>query len=252
MRIEVVFVHEPYQKLPINYQYLISSWIYSVLSKGDEEYASWLHKNGFKHEGKTYKHFCFSMLHPKTVKIHPREKVIELVEGPSKIVISFNIDEATQHLVQGLFGDNEIQLSSGNFLVQGKIKKVQLLPKPDFSNSMSFRAITPICISVKTKEQEYPDYLHPLDEKYENAFINNLVDKANSYFGYEEFNPSDVTFHLIQGPIRSKLWTIKGIDVKGYLFDFALEGPKELLEIGYLSGFGIQNSSLGMGMTKVK
>lgn len=48
-------------KLPINYQYEQSAAIYKILSGADEEYAAWLHNNGFRLEnGKTFKLFTFS------------------------------------------------------------------------------------------------------------------------------------------------------------------------------------------------
>ncbi len=37
-------------KLPINYQYELSAWIYKVIALGDESYARWLHENGFSHK----------------------------------------------------------------------------------------------------------------------------------------------------------------------------------------------------------
>lgn len=45
--------------LPINYQYPLSSAIYRILSKGDREYARFLHEEGY---GKGYKFFTFSDL----------------------------------------------------------------------------------------------------------------------------------------------------------------------------------------------
>ena len=34
-------------QLPISYQYELSAWIYSVVAKSDNLYATWLHDNGF-------------------------------------------------------------------------------------------------------------------------------------------------------------------------------------------------------------
>lgn len=49
-------------KLPINYQYPLSAAIYRILSKGDREYARFLHEEGY---GKGYKFFTFSDLRLK-------------------------------------------------------------------------------------------------------------------------------------------------------------------------------------------
>lgn len=251
MRIEVIIDHPPHQKLPINYQYLISSWIYSVLYKSNKEFATWLHTRGYRLDSKKYKNFCFSMLQPNQYKIHTREKVLELVLGPTELVVSFNLSEGTQHMMEGLFSDNQMELRSGHFKMSGMVSKVNIRPRPTFIEDMNFTTATPICISANQKGQEYADYLHPHDDKYADHFASNLVDKANAFYGYKEYNTSQVKFTLLPGRIRSKLWRIKGIDVKGYLFQFNLQAPAELIELGYYSGFGVQNSSLGMGMCEI-
>lgn len=254
MRIEVIIDHPPHQKLPINYQYLISSWIYSVLYKSNKEFATWLHTRGYRLDSKKYKNFCFSMLQPNQYKIYAKEKVLELIHGPTELIVSFNLTEGMQHMMEGLFSDNQMELRSGHFRMTGMVSKVNIQPRPFFSNEMRFNALTPICISVNQKGNEYADYLHPRDERYAECFASNLVDKANAFYGYKEFNTSQVEFALLpeNKNIRSKLWRIKGIDIKGYLFQFELKAPSELIELGFYSGFGVQNSSLGMGMVEVK
>lgn len=252
MRIEVIIDHPPHQRLPINYQYLISSWIYSVLYKSNKEFATWLHTRGYRLDSKKYKNFCFSMLQPSKYKIHTREKVLELVQGPTELIVSFNLTEGMKHMMEGLFSDNQMELKSGQFRMTGVVSKVNIKPKPSFQEEMEFNTLTPICISVNQKGNEYADYLHPEDERYADYFASNLVDKANAFYGYKEFNTTQVEFSLTSGHIRSKLWRIKGIDIKGYLFQFKLKAPAELIELGFYSGFGVQNSSLGMGMTEIK
>ena len=42
-------------RLPINYQYELSVWIYGIIAQGDQHYAEWLHQNGFSE--KYRKHF---------------------------------------------------------------------------------------------------------------------------------------------------------------------------------------------------
>lgn len=248
MRIKITINHLPNQKLPLNYQYLVSSWIYSCLHQADSKFANWLHEKGYELNGKRYKHFCFSKLHPRKYKIDSQSGIFELVEAPTELVLSFNIDQALQNMVKSLFQNNFIELKSGNFFnVLGQIGQVQLLPKPEFKTKMHFRAETPICISVGRENSEHPEYLSPLDERYADAFAQNLCDKANAISPENRFTPDMVKFKLISNQPKSKLLKIKGISVKGYEFDFELEAPPELMEIGYNAGFGVMNASLGMG-----
>lgn len=46
--------------LPYSYQYELSAYIYHTLAKGDAQYATWLHENGFKLKGKQFRLFSFS------------------------------------------------------------------------------------------------------------------------------------------------------------------------------------------------
>ena len=59
------------------------------------------------------------------------------------------------------------------------------------------------------------------------------------------------TFKLLSAP-KARLLHIKQTKVKGYLFDFELMAPKDLMRLGFLGGFGEKNSSLGMGMVGIK
>ena len=57
------------------------------------------------------------------------------------------------------------------------------------------------------------------------------------------------------GKARSKLITIKQgtpeeTKVKGYLYEFTVEGPPELIRMGYYAGFGEKNS-LGFGCVEI-
>lgn len=256
MRIELTINHLPKQKLPLNYQYLISSWIYRTLHESDAEFAKWLHQRGYEIHGKKFKHFCFSMLQPiwengGRYKIHKKEEIFELVKGPTQLILSFNIDEAVKNIVRQLFQDNMIQLSSGQFNLLGMIEQVKLLPSPTFLETMQYRAMTPICISAGVEGKKYSSYLSPDDERYSEIFVKNLVDKANAYLGKSKYQVEQVQFQARSEKFISKRWKIKGISIRGYLFDFELTAPKELQEIGYNAGFGANNSSLSMGFCEV-
>lgn len=256
MRIELTINHLPNQKLPLNYHYILSSWIYRTLAEADAEFSEWLHQKGYEINGKKFKHFCFSMLNPVfeqggRYKIHKKEEVFELVKGPTNLILSFNIDEAVKNMVRQLFQDNMIQLSSGQFNLLGMVEQVKLLPSPTFMETMQYRAMTPICISAGVEGEKYSSYLSPDDERYEEIFIKNLVDKANAYLGEPKYQVDQVKFKARSEKFISKLWKIKGISIRGYLYEFDLTAPKELQEIGYNAGFGTNNSSLGMGFCEV-
>lgn len=248
MRVALTIDHLPNQRLPINYQSLISGYIYHTLYNVDSEFSTWLHEQGYTYEGKKFKHFCYSMLQPTRYKVHGRSQEFELVEGPTNLVLSFNIQEAGKKMIKGLFKDNMIQLNSGeHFRFLGMISQVQLLPPPEFKEMMQYRALTPICISVGEEGKKHAQYLEPSDERYPDAFASNLVNKANAYFEEERYNIDDVFFKLLTENPRSKLWKIKGTEFKGYMYDFEVLAPTRLQEVLFYAGAGVMGSSLGMG-----
>ena len=57
MRLKLTLQHRPNQVLPINYQYLISSWVYRTLESANAEFATQLHEYGYDFRGKQYKLF---------------------------------------------------------------------------------------------------------------------------------------------------------------------------------------------------
>ena len=59
-----------------------------------------------------------------------------------------------------------------------------------------------------------------------------------------------LSFRVLSEP-KSKLWKVKGIDVRGWLYDFEICMPEKSLEVGYFGGMGVQNSALGMGMVRI-
>lgn len=65
--------------LPLNYQYEMSAAIYKTLSSCSEDFASWLHDNGFKtDEGKQFKLFTFSRFNIPSFRIIKQSNQLEL------------------------------------------------------------------------------------------------------------------------------------------------------------------------------
>ena len=62
MRLELTLQHPPNQELPINYQYLIASWIYRTLGNADADFAKQLHNHGYDFGGKKYKPVSYTHL----------------------------------------------------------------------------------------------------------------------------------------------------------------------------------------------
>ena len=257
MRLRLTLDHQPNQVLPVNYQYLISSWIYRTLGNANAAYATKLHEHGYDFGGKKYKLFSFSTLRPKWFDLNKRQATFTLVKSPTTIELSFHMDEAVQHFVMGLFKDQQFELSSGRFRASFEVSGIEMIPKPIFENTMRFRTQTPICISQNIEDQKHAHYASPEEAGYAGFLLQNLLRKQRALTPQlvgEDTSQLDLdfpySFRLLSKP-KSKLLTIKGISIRGYLFDFELMAEKELMELGYFGGFGGKNSSSGMGMVKI-
>lgn len=258
MRLQITLNHDPKQVLPINYQYLISSWIYRTLGNADSDFARQLHHQGYDFGGRRYKLFTFSDLHPRRYDINGKARTFQLTQAPTQLVLSFYIDDALQHFVVGLFQNLKFTLASGTaFKVDFEIGSIEILPKLNFQPTMQFRLQTPICISQDQVGKRYAQYLAPTHEDYATLLVQNLLRKQRAL---QSVSASDqnlplslppTNFRLLSTPKKSPR-TIKNIKMIGYVFDFELSAPVELLELGYYAGFGEKNSALGMGMVGIK
>jgi len=244
------------RELPINYQYELSSWIFHVINYSNTDFARWLHDTGYCYGYKKFKLFTFSRLKPEKYTISGDRLVIE--SRNSELVISFFMQPAVEHFIEGLFRNQQFRLGDRFSSVDFHVSQIETLPDIDFSSRMNFRALSPIIISHNKLTEKYAQYLSPEDELYPELFYNNLINKyvALAEFNNESLNKTaaliepDFKFSLI-GRARQKLIRVKTgrsdeTYLKGYEFDFSLTAPVELIKIGYFAGFGEKNS-LGFG-----
>lgn len=259
MRLRLTLDHQPKQILPVNYHYLVSSWIYHTLGNADHEFATQLHQQGYDFGGKKYKLFTFSALQPRWFDLNKKEGSFILAQSPTILELSFYMDEALQHFVIGLFKDQRFCLSSGKFRADFEVRSIEVLPRPVFQNPMRFHLQTPLCISHDVEGEKYAQYLHPEADAFGKLLLQNLMRKQLATTAIPQpahslesdaMSVQPYNFNILTTP-RSKLLTIKTTKVRGYLFDFEITAPAELLEIGFFAGFGEKNSSLGMGMGRV-
>lgn len=253
MRIKLTLNHQPNQALPFNYNYLISAWIYKTLARADKNFAEWLHEQGFGFGGKRFKLFTFSTLQPRWFDIDKRNRLFILSKPPTVLELSFFIDQTVQHLITGLFQDQKFSIGDKWNQVDFEVDAIEILPKPFFKPNMRFKAITPIFISKNIEGNKNAQFLSPDDPDYKKIFIENLVRKQSAYQLINEPIIS-LNFHsdlkILSRP-RSKMLNIKGSNKRGFLYDFEISAPEELVELGYFAGFGGQNSAAGMGMVRL-
>ncbi len=239
--------------LPVNYQYELSSWIYKVINQSDPDFADWLHNKGFSDDKKQFRLFTFSNF------MIPQREIIKdrLIINSEQfdLIISTLPEETIQHFITGIFRDREFTLSDRISSVGFKVNSIEALPVPNFTNEMSFKAISPIFVSGKVESHKYAQHHSPIFEKYIPLLINNLKTKIRVFTGEEShFKVEDTKIKLFGQPkqkgITIKVGTPQQSKLVGYQYSFRIKADAELLRMGYYCGFGEKNS-LGFGCCEI-
>lgn len=241
------------RRLPLSYQYELSAAIYRILASGNEAYAEWLHENGFQLEnGKTFKLFTFSRLKPENFKILHQSNQLELLSNKVEWQISFLPENSTQRFIEGLFQKRVFEVGNRRSVVQFQVENIEMMSPPDYSDTMTFEALSPISVSQRLEDGR--DYYPQNGEEFREAdwvrdrLLQNLLDKYETIVG-KPFD-GNCYFDLMipsESKIKSSLVTIKAgtpqeTKVRGFMCKFALHCPTELMRIAYESGLGEGNS----------
>ena len=247
-------------KLPINYPYLLSSWIYHVVAKGDAAYAAWLHDNAFRDGSKVFKFFVFSNLNIPKLKLEGDRLCI--LSDTVSFHISFLPEKSTEEFIKGLFQDQRFTLGDRQSKVQFEVQQVELIPTPEFMTEHVFKTISPVVVAVNELNGR-TNYLSPEQKNYGLCLMKNLKEKYKAYAqAYIDFIPynqefmgsEEFVFEPLTAP-KSRLVTIKAGEpsetkIRGFLYKFRLKSDKELLRIAYETGLG-EKGSMGFGMIEI-
>jgi CRISPR-associated endoribonuclease Cas6 len=244
-------------QIPINYQYEQSAWIYKTIHHGNPEFSAWLHNMGYLDGKKQFKLFTFSPIVPEKYAI--RRDRLEFLSARAITRVSFYTPEAAEPFILGLFSNQQFALGDTLSQVQFKISSIEKLPDPKWASPMIFRTHSPIVLSKKQDGNRNAHYLAPEDEEFGELLLKNLESKYSATNPARVWNPGRVNegiskVKILSSP-RSKLIKIKAgtpqeTSIRGYLFDFEITAPEELLKLGYYAGFGEKNS-LGFGSCEV-
>ncbi len=252
MRIQLELSYMTKQRmLPMDYQYYISAWIYKVLKQADNNFAHFLHERGYGlSDTKLYKLFCFSRLNFGKPKLWKEKKLFEILANSIKLQISFDVNKAYINFIKGLFMFQEFYLGDKFNGINFKVINVVALPEPDFSEVMCYHLQTPWVVSLKTENDKYPQYLSPMDDKFEKLAEKHIVEKYNSTRRKEPIAQDQINLKLISDFKRSgfviKPETKEQSRIIGNLFDFKLIAPVDIHRMVWNAGIS-EKSSIGFG-----
>lgn len=237
--------------LPLNYQYEMSAAIYKTLSSGNEDFAAWLHNNGFQtEEGKQFKLFTFSRFNVPSFRILRQSNQMELKSEYVQWQISFWPENSTQTFIGGVFENRVFEIGNRDSRVQFEVANIEILPPPEFQETMCYKALSPISVSFRDDfgrdcYPRTPDEFANADWVKERLLVN-LLDKYSAFYGEDYQGECFLNFSVLSEP-KSSLVTIKAgtpqeTKVRGFMCQLALNAPPELQKIAYEAGLGELNS----------
>jgi len=236
-------------RLPFNYQYELSAVIYKILASADQAFAQWLHDNGFTADKKIFKLFSFSRLQIPQYRTEGR--FLKILSDTAEWYLSFLPERSTQDFIQGVFREQQFELGNRQARIRCRVQSIEMLPLPQFTEHMSFRTLSPMCLTLK-RENGTDEYVAPDHPMAKELIRQNLLDKYKASTG-NDFADKNFAFDFaITNQPRSSLITIKAdtpqeSKIRAFSCDFQLTAPVELMKICYDCGIGSKNS-LGFGM----
>ncbi len=239
--------------LPINYQYEQSAVIYRILSRASEDFASWLHDNGFTLEnGKQFKLFCFSRLKIEKRQLLPKEERLRILSDVVEWQISFLPEKSTEKFIQGIFSNQTFEIGDKISVVQFHVRNVEVLPAPDYTEEMEFSTMSPMCLRCR-QDDGGVEYLSPLDARASQAILSSLLSRYEAFYGHPFGGAPDFQFTLLNEPksvlVKIKAGTLEQTKVRGFMCQFRMKAPIELMKIMYESGIG-EESAQGFGCVR--
>lgn len=249
MRLRIKFGIEPGSALDFNYQWPLSAMTYSCLSNAAPDFTRTLHDLGFPQlDGPSFKFFTFSTLWAGKGKT--RIEKGKLAFDTDHLIWKFGspIPAVSTLFAEGLLSMKLVRIAN----LEAEVMEVSDDREPELGNGLAyFNCISPLVASVIDEKLGHR-YLSPDQASFWTTVENNLYKKWETLHGKP---PSGkVIFRPDYGYISSRSTGKKIIIkdryiVKGHLVPFSVQGPPELVSLGYNAGFGSRNS-LGFGMVE--
>ncbi len=260
LKFKLEFKGNPPFVLPSDYLFELSEPISKIINFNDKKIIKKLEKLGYLDDYNQFNHFCFSGLDIKDYEQNGDRIIINNSEA--ELFISFLLNNKYSQDFSDLFLNKEARFGDDKDKVTIVFKDVDIIPEPEFLDSMKFRTVTPIIITDNGEINNKTNFFSPEDEQYETLFLKNLLAKytfliksiKDGSFSALNSDFSELKFDC-SGKVESRIVPVKDssnktIMAKGYLFDFDLKGPKELIKLGYDAGFGEKNN-YGFGFTSI-
>ncbi|MBK8557687.1 MAG: CRISPR-associated endoribonuclease Cas6 [Lewinellaceae bacterium] len=249
--------------IPINYQSEISNWVFSVLANAGAELSAHVQQLGFDLTARNFKLFTFSPLAIYPYEMDQVRQEFKLLGNQVKLSVSIYIEQGYEQQVVHLFRQTPLMLGT----LEGKpasfeVKHWQIMPVPNFSETMQFKAVSPISVTTVEEGKLANLYILPDSEYYDVSFFHHEVRRFKAAKQYKSLaamklmDPSFPLYFRLLGPSKSRLIHLKPnpegiLQLRGFAYEFEVTMPIPLMEFSYFAGFG-EFPFLGFGYVEFK
>ncbi|WP_077920486.1 hypothetical protein [Spirosoma sp. 209] len=136
--------------VPFNYAYRLSAFIYAVLAEADQQYAHFLHEQGYVYSTtRRFKLFTFSDLIMPNARLDVRAGGMWVNSPHIEWIVSFYVDKAAQDFIMGLFQDQRCVIATPKHRTEFIIERVEAVPVEITSDTVRLRTLSPVVIAEK-------------------------------------------------------------------------------------------------------
>lgn len=249
--------------IPINYQSEISQWIFSVLSKAGTELSTWVQQQGFDLTSRNYKLFTFSPLAIYPYEMDQVKQEFKLLGNQVKLSFSIYLPPVFEQQVVHLFRQMPLALGTCDGRpAQFEVKHWQVMSRPNFKETMQFKAVSPISVTTVDEVKTPNPYLLPDNEAYDVSFFHHIVRRFKAAMQYKSLanmkllDPAFPMHYRLMGQAKSRLIHLKPNpediqQLRGFAYEFEVSMPLGSMEFSYFAGFG-EYPHLGFGYVDIK
>lgn len=241
--------------LTFNYPYPLSAAIYKIIQRADEGYAAFLHGEGYRLNGKTFKLFTFSDLR---VPFTRNGNFMRLEGTTAELTVCFYLPGAAETFIKGLFMHQQLEVANRETKVRFAVTGVEsLFAEPKKGRPLLLQVLSPVVTGPKDRAGHYT-YLPPGHPDFTYWLKHNLLQKyaAVHTVTEEELKALGDSMMLTVQPskqepqqrlIRIKEGTAEETKIKGFTrFGLLLDAPAAVAELALGAGMGLYNA-MGMG-----
>lgn len=241
MQLSISFTSEKDIVLPTHYNNIVQAFIYNNI---DGKLAAFLHDKGYISNGRSFKLFTFSRILSRGRNENGRFNFGKRI----KLVVSSPLDHFCKSIANNMLQREDLFLGQNSI----KTEQIQIFNQVIDKDKIEVEVISPIVVYstlLKQDGSKYTCYFMPKEPDFNRIITENLVKKYNA------FNSTNTTFEngiefIPIGQPRQNITYYKNIIIKGSSGKFLIKGNKELLQIGFDTGFGSKNSQ-GFGCVKI-